>query len=539
MSTLSQTMRKVIRRGGDAATEGIASTNGNVTAELAPADLAMIPAVDIAPNDPLVAYLQTATGAIEVEKLELESPALDALKKAGVALVVPLISGGELIGTLNLGPRLSDQQYSTDDKKLLDSLAAQAAPALQVAELVQKQAAEAASRERIEQELRVAQLIQQNFLPRELPALPGWQVDAYYKPAREVGGDFYDFLELPGGQLGVVVGDVTDKGVPAAMVMAAARSVLRASAARIVSPGQTLRRVNDLLCPDIPDKMFVTCLYGVLDPASGRFRFANAGHNLPFVRTTDGAAELRATGMPLGLMPGMTYEETEAFIAPGEALLLYSDGVTEAHSTQREMFGTPRLGELVAGDEDLVHGLLTSLERFTGPGWEQEDDITLVTLRRTAGPAVPGEGGELRVEFSIDSRPGNERPAMERVLAAVAPLALPADRLERLKTAVSEATMNAIEHGNQGREDLSVEVEVEAAGGRLTVRITDHGLGGPVAEAEAPDLEAKLEGLQKPRGWGLFLIENMVDELRVSDAEGRHTVELVVNVEGGDADGDG
>ena len=136
---------------------------------------------------------------IELDRLELDSPAVDALRAAGVALVVPLVSGGELIGTLNLGPRLSDQQYSSDDKRLLDSLAAQAAPALQVAELVRRQASEAASRERIEQELRVAQLIQQNFLPRVLPEIDGWQLDAYYKPAREVGGDFYDFFDSPTG----------------------------------------------------------------------------------------------------------------------------------------------------------------------------------------------------------------------------------------------------------------------------------------------------------------------------------------------------
>src|SRR5262249_12289042 len=111
-------------------------------------------------------------------------------------------------------------------------------------------------------------------------------------------------------------------------------------------------------------------------------------------------------------------------------------------------------------------------------------------------------------------------------------------RVEQLKTAVSEAAMNAIEHGNQGREELSIEIDVEARGGVLTVAITDHALGGPAGEAEVPDLEAKLEGLQKARGWGLLLIENMVDEIRVSDADGRHTVGLVVNLEGGDADGD-
>ncbi len=287
MTALAQTWRRVTRKGGKAqtteTTEEVAATISTVEA----------PSVEIAPNDPLVAYLQSAGGAVDVESLELESPGVTALREAGVALVVPLISGGELVGTLNLGPRLSDQQYSTDDKRLLDGLAAQAAPALQVAELVQKQAAEARSRERIEQELKVATLIQQNFLPRVLPDLPGWEVAAYYQPAREVGGDFYDLFELPDGQVAVIIGDVTDKGVPAAMVMAAARSLLRASGQRVVSPGEVLERVNDLLCPDIPEKMFVTCLYLVVDPSDGARALRERGSQ-PAVRThgrrVDGAA---------------------------------------------------------------------------------------------------------------------------------------------------------------------------------------------------------------------------------------------------------
>jgi serine phosphatase RsbU (regulator of sigma subunit)/anti-sigma regulatory factor (Ser/Thr protein kinase) len=536
MSTITQTMKRAIGRGGQA--DPTAVVEGQ-SAEPAPVEAHETPAIEIAPNDPLVAYLQSVGGVVEVEKLDLESAGVDDLREAGVALVVPLVSGGELIGTLNLGPRLSDQQYSTDDKKLLDSLAAQVAPALQVAELVRKQAAEAASRERIEQELKVAQLIQQNFLPRQLPDLPGWQVAAYYQPAREVGGDFYDFFELESGEVAVVIGDVTDKGVPAAMVMAAARSLLRASGQRVISPGEVLERVNDLLCPDIPERMFVTCFFAVVDPLTGRIRFANAGHNLPYARTPDGAVELRATGMPLGLMPGMTYEEKEAVLAPGEALLLYSDGITEAHNAAREMFGTPRLADHVAAtDGELIDSVLTDLQRFTGADWEQEDDITMVTLRRT-GATPPSNGfGEVHVSFSIDSRPGNEREAMTQVVEAIAPLAIPSDKLERLKTAVAEAAMNAIEHGNQSREELPVEVDVDAVAGVLTVRISDEGRTGPVGDAEVPDLEAKLEGQQKPRGWGLFLIENMVDELRIHDVEGRHTVELVLNLEGDD-DGNG
>ena len=134
-----------------------------------------------------------------------------------------------------------------------------------------------------------------------------------------------------------MVGDVTDKGVPAALVMAATRSVLRASAQRLIEPGEVLERVNELLCPDMPEKMFVTCLYGVLDPATGHLRFANAGHDLPYVQTAEGVVELRRRGMPLGLMPGMTYEEKEAVLEPGDSVLLHSDGVVEAHDPARDV----------------------------------------------------------------------------------------------------------------------------------------------------------------------------------------------------------
>ncbi len=152
-----------------------------------------------------------------------------------------------------------------------------------------------------------------------MPELDGWGVAADYRPAREVGGDFYDFIDLPDGRLGIVIGDVTDKGVPAALVMAATRSVLRASAQRLLEPGAVLERVNEHLCPDIPENMFVTCLYGVLEPDTGRLVFANAGHNLPVMSVDGVVSELRARGMPLGLMTGMSYEETEAVLEPGRA----------------------------------------------------------------------------------------------------------------------------------------------------------------------------------------------------------------------------
>jgi anti-sigma regulatory factor (Ser/Thr protein kinase) len=294
----------------------------------------------------------------------------------------------------------------------------------------------------------------------------------------------------------------------------------------------------------MPEKMFVTCLYGVLDPSTGRFRFANAGHDLPYVKTAEGAVELRARGMPLGLMPGMPYEEKEMVLSPGDSLLLHSDGVVEAHDPQREMFGFPRLKQAVAdypGGAELIDRVLADVQLHTGPDAEQEDDITMVVLQRSAGAAHIGNGAvpdELLAEFEIPSAEGNERLAIERVSDAVEPLPIGGQQLERLRTAVGEATMNAMEHGSAYRADRPVAVRVLTGGGEVRVQITDLGGAPPQrGEAEVPDIEAKLAGLQRPRGWGLFLIKNMVDELRETSDGEHHTVELAVRLEGGD-DGD-
>jgi serine phosphatase RsbU (regulator of sigma subunit) len=348
------------------------------------------PELEIAPDDPILGYLATVSGVVEIEKLDLDSPALRAMKEAGVKVVVPLVNQGELIALLNLGPRLSQQEYSADDRKLLSDLATQTAPAVRVAQLVRRQQQEAQGRERIEQELRVARLIQQTLLPKTLLELPGYDVAAYYQPAREVGGDFYDFFELEDGHLGLVVGDVTDKGVPAALVMASTRAMLRATAQRLFSPGEVLKMANDALVTDIPANMFITCLYAILECGSGRLIYANAGHDPPYLRRagrSQGVEELRATGMPLGLLPRMDYEEKEIVLERGESILFYSDGLVEAHDPHYEMFGFPRLQGLVgthrSGGSSLIGFLLSELTKFTGEDWEQEDDITLVTLERS------------------------------------------------------------------------------------------------------------------------------------------------------------
>lgn len=345
--------------------------------------------ITIASSDPMMAYVLSNPGTFEVDKMHLDSAILRILKANGVEIVVPFVSQGETIGLLTLGTRLNGLRYSREDRSLLNTLAAQTAPALRVAQMVQEQQAQVRERERIEQELRTAQDIQQTFLPKEVPDLPGWQLVPYYQPAREVGGDFYDFLPFEDGRLGLVIGDVTDKGIPAALVMTATRTMLRTAAQESASPGEVLARVNDLLYAEIPPKMFVTCFYAILDPSSGRISYANAGHDLPYCRRKKDVSELWATGMPLGLMPDSRYDEHEITVAPGENLLFYTDGLVEAHNPRHEMFSFPRLKTLLTAHPDgtsLIDLLLNELKSFTGEGWEQEDDVTLIALQRATSP---------------------------------------------------------------------------------------------------------------------------------------------------------
>jgi PAS domain S-box-containing protein len=460
-------------------------------------------------------------------------------------LAVPVSVGEDQVGTYAMYHDISELKRAEEEVRQLnkDLERRVAERTEQLKSAMAKQQEEAQQRERIEQELRVARLIQQTFLPRSAPELGSYQIASYYRPAREVSGDFYDFLELEDGRLGLVVGDASGKGIPAAMVMANTRSVLRTIAqGGDIAPGQVLEEANEILYPDIPPNMFVTCFYAILDPNTGSLTYANAGHDLPYLHRNGDAEELRARGMPLGLMPGMSYEEREVVVDAGESVLFYSDGLVEAHDPQGEMFGFPRLRALVAEHDEeehsLVDFLLEELYSFVAEGWEQEDDITLVTLGKFGGTVTAPSSGARRMisELSMPSEPGNERQATEEVARAVSGLGLPERTLERLKTAVAEATMNAMEHGNRYDPDVPVKIQVWLLEESLLVRIIDRGGSPPPSPnaTEVPDLEAKLAGMQTPRGWGLFLIKNMVDEVRVSGNPDHHTVELVMFLKGED-----
>lgn len=358
--------------------------------------------------------LRRAPDPIDLDRQDLVTESLERFRDVYVKLVVPLLSQGELVGMLNLGNRLSDTDYSSQDYRLLEKLSSHTAAAVRVALLVREHDNDLRERERVENEMRIAQMIQQQLLPRSLPQVQGWDVDVHYHPAREVGGDFYDFMDLPDGRIVLVTGDVTGKGVPAALVMASTRSLLRGEITRQLNPAEILRRANEQLCSDIPQNMFVTCMCAIIDPSTGRTVMANAGHNVPYICNGLRLREFRATGMPLGLMAGVSYEESETELRPGDSFVLHSDGIAEARNGDGEMFGFPRMKSVLEkshGSEGAISSVLDELRAFAGPQWEQEDDITLVVLQRL----VDSQSFSALVEPTLSEAPRRSQTTSRRI----------------------------------------------------------------------------------------------------------------------------
>ncbi len=240
----------------------------------------------------------------------------------------------------------------------------------------------------IQNELSVASTMQQSILPRSFPTSDLYDVYASMKPARSVGGDFFDIVMLDAGRVGIAIADVSDKGVPAALFMMSSRTLLKGSAIGMEAPGEVLREVNDLLCENNDTAMFVTLFYAVYDPLSGRLTYANGGHNTPvIVDTTGGSRQLPMTGgVALGLMSGLEYDHDSVVLRPGETVVLYTDGVTEAMNLEKEEFGMERLEQMFEGSppnnaktaNDLI---FDAVNEFAGDA-PQSDDITCMTLRR-------------------------------------------------------------------------------------------------------------------------------------------------------------
>ncbi len=447
-------------------------------------------------------------------------------------VVVPLVAQGELIGVLNLGPRRSERPYSLDDRRLLDNLAGNAAAAIRVAHLVRHQEQQARSRARIDQELRVAQLIQQQFLPRTRRRRRGGGSLPTTSPHARSVATSTTSSPLPEGRIGLVVGDVTDKGVPAAMVMATTHSILRSRGA---PPRRPRRRASAGPTTSCAPRCRPTCSSPASTPSSirppGTLRFANAGHNLPCIHTADGVVEPRATGMPLGLMTGISTRSRRS--RRPRAARCCSTATAWSRPTIRpgSSTGSPRIRALVGRtqqDDASSRRVLDDLESFTGPGWEQEDDITLVSISRAAVPSAGGAGtagarwhrSRCRATWAtsgsqptVSSRPsprsGWRSPVVDRLR----------HRRRRGDDERHRARQRLSERGGGGADGHRVADGAEGPGRRP-------GRRARASRAEAPDIERKLAGLQTPRGWGLFLMRAMVDELAVTSDGNERTVEL-------------
>ncbi len=316
------------------------------------------------------------------EEEKLPAPLSKALGRGG-RWFYPLVVGGEVIGLLGLGLEPPAVYLSARQHTILTGLVSQAGIAIEEARL-RRAAAEQA---RLEQELAVARELQRNLLPPAGPPVPGWSIDVAWRSARQVGGDFYDFISLSAGRLGIVIADVSDKGVPAALFMVLSRSLLRASASNHRSPAEALRHANQLLLQENRAEMFVSVFYGIIELDSGEMHYANAGHNPPLLcRRERGVIALEAPGIILGVLPEARLEERSVRLETGDTLVLYTDGVTEAINGREEPFGEERLQETLCAHHgrplaELRRALLERLEEFT-EGQPPFDDITLVLVRR-------------------------------------------------------------------------------------------------------------------------------------------------------------
>lgn len=329
-----------------------------------------------------------ADAAADPRIVRHEDPAL----KVRSVIAVPLRFRERFFGVLAVANSADGEPFTTDDFSLMRSLAEQAALALHEAEFLNLEI----EKRQLDLDLSLASGIQQMLLPHDMPAFAGLDLDARYQAAQKVSGDFYDFLRLPNDKLGIAVADVSGKGFPASLLMAICRTNLRQIAPRHESPARALAELNRVLAGDMRPGTFITMLYAVIDTARGEVTLARAGHELPLVSRRDPATGvaigefLGSEGMPLGLVPdeifsSVTADRTIAF-RPGDILVLYTDGITEAPNEDGKEFASERLADAVRAlhgrsVRDVNNGILECVRRFAGTA-AQRDDLTLVTAKR-------------------------------------------------------------------------------------------------------------------------------------------------------------
>ncbi len=348
----------------------------------------------LAEHDPLVQVLAEGASFVDVQALDKPSELVSVLGRNSL-LALPLVTRGETLGMMAVDYASSARPFTQRWTNILSGIAGQAAIAVENDRLL----GEVAEQERMRQELEVAQRIQASFLPESCPEVKGWDLAAVWRSARQVGGDFYDFIPLPLavgmegpelGRLGLVIADVADKGVPAALFMALSRTLVRTMSIDGRPPDMAIARANDLILADARSDLFVTLFYAVLRAESGEIAYVNAGHVPPLVvAAADGRTEeLRVPGMALGILPDVQYKAYTICLDPGDTLVLYTDGITDAFAPDQQRFGLDRLKRIVSLNRqrsatELAEAITRTVADFAGEN-AQFDDLTLVVAKRIA-----------------------------------------------------------------------------------------------------------------------------------------------------------
>jgi sigma-B regulation protein RsbU (phosphoserine phosphatase) len=332
--------------------------------------------VELALESPLVTRLRETRQAVQADQ-------------AGAELALPLAVKDDLLGILCLGPKQSEEPYSPSDVRLLQSVAAQTAVALENSHLTAAVARETALRARMSREIEIAREVQEGLFPQHYPPVAGLEYVGYCRPAQGVGGDYYDFVKTSEG-LGIAIGDISGKGIPAALLMATLQASLRAQAIAASADLATLMaRLNTLIYEASPANRYATFFYGQYDPAPRRLTYVNAGHNAPLlIRTRDGGVDvlrIEGGGPVVGLLPTVEYAQCTVDLATGDLLVGFTDGISEALNPQDEEWGEPRLIEVASRCRDLppsetVERIVAAVDAFCA-GAPQHDDMTLVVLR--------------------------------------------------------------------------------------------------------------------------------------------------------------
>jgi serine phosphatase RsbU (regulator of sigma subunit) len=327
-----------------------------------------------------------ASGRSEIASPEPPAHNQEEANSLGTILCAPLKTQGQVLGFLLLGRMDGQPEFTAGDEKLVMALTGQAAIALETARLHEEEI----KRQRLEEELAIGHQIQLSLLPKYFPEIPGWEIAAVYRSARQVGGDLYDIFVSPDEpyRLRMVIADVTGKGVPAALFMASSRTAIRTQSSNGRGPAATLRQANRFITRDIHSRLFLSAFYATLDTRDGSLVYANAGHDWPLLLRGDSGdiEQLKASGFVLGAFPDIDLEEGTVEISPGDKVVFYTDGITEARNSEDLLFGEERLSELLAENtgsnaQQLLDLIVESVERFIGDT-PRSDDITLFVVGR-------------------------------------------------------------------------------------------------------------------------------------------------------------